>query len=256
MLECKVGVEEYLSSNEYSLVPGVLFVSGASRGAIYDINTGRVFSINATACGILTEGESDPRFWEKLEDLGLATREKIEKESVLPELLQKPELQFVWFEIISHDCNESCIHCYANSMPPSHRKALGLPAGGYISVGDISERSRGSEKLTVEEWKNLVGDAYSLGSRRCQFIGGEPFIYKGENGEGVLDLAEHAKDIGYEFIEIFTNATLLTQRRIDRIRSLRLNMAVSLYSNDPEVHDKITNTPGSHKKNNGGIKKD
>lgn len=248
MLERRVDIKEYLSSKEYSLAPGVLFVPGASRGALYDINTGRVFSLNPIACKILTHEEDNPKYWGKLEDLGLATREKIEKESVLPELIQKPKLQFVWFELISDDCNQSCIHCYADSMPPSYRKELGLATGGYIPLNDFSERNVNKQKINTQEWKGLIEDTYSLGCRRCQFIGGEPFIYKGDFGETVLDLAQFSKSLGYEFVEIFTNATLLTQDKVKRIKNLGINVAVSLHSKDPDIHDGITKTPGSHNK--------
>lgn len=247
MLE-RSSIKEFLSSEEYTLSTGILFVPGAERGAIYDINTGRVFSINTAACEILTKGEGDRKFWAKLEKIGLATRGKPDARSVLPELLQKPELQFVWFEIISDDCNESCVHCYADSMPLSHRKTLGLPAGGFIPVEDVAEKTTEKKKLTADKWKDLIEDTHSLGCDRCQFIGGEPFIYKGENGESVLDLAEYARETGFEFIEIFTNGTLFTERKIRRIKELGLNIAISLYSRDPEVHDRITKTPGSHKK--------
>lgn len=95
---------------------------------------------------------------------------------------------------------------------------------------------------------------YALGCRRGQFIGGEPFVYKGENGETVLDMAQYAKDLGYQFIEIFTNATLLTQEKIAKIKEMGINVAVSLYSKDSEIHDKITQTPGSHKKTLNALK--
>jgi len=249
MIERELGIREFLSDSKYTLAPGVLFVSGASRGAIYDINTERVFSLNPGACKILSGEVGNPKFWVELEKLSLATKGEKEKRSVLPELLQKPELQFVWFEIISDDCNESCIHCYADSMPLSYRKALGLPTDGHLPLEDVTANSFGQkEKLNFTQWKNLITEAYSLGCRRCQFIGGEPFLYKGEDGETVLDLAEHAKKTGYEFIEIFTNATLLTQKKIEKIKEFGLSIAVSLYSNDPAVHDKITRTPGSHRK--------
>ena len=84
-----------------------------------------------------------------------------------------------------------------------------------------------------------------MGCKKCQFIGGEPFLYRGENSETVLDLAQAAKNAGYEFVEIFTNATLLTRQKIQTIHELGLHIAVSLYSIDPSVHDRITRTPGS-----------
>ncbi len=233
-------IKEVISSGDYCLASGVLFVGGALRGAIYDLNTSRVFSINETAHQILTGlAENEDGFWTKLENLGLATREKLPQRNILPELIQKPGLQFVWFEVVSDDCNESCAHCYADSMPPAYRKALGLQE---------LAKSEPLKKLTTNKWKDLIENAYSLECRRCQFIGGEPFIYKGEKGESVLDLAAYAKSVGFELIEIFTNATLLTEEKIRRIKELGLNIAVSLYSKDQETHDRITNTPGSHKK--------
>ena len=237
------GIKEGLSDGDYCLASGVLFVGGALRGAIYDLNTNKVFSINETARQVLTGlTEDKDGFWTKLEDLGLATRDKLPQKSTLPELLQKPELQFVWFEIVSDDCNESCVHCYADSLPPTRRRT------GVRPLEDDSKQLNKRKKLTTNEWKKLINDTYSLNCKRGQFIGGEPFLFKGDHGEGVLDLAEYAKETGFEFIEIFTNGTLLTPAKVARIKSLGINIAVSLYSRDPDVHDKITHTPGSHKK--------
>ena len=39
------GIRDGLSNGDYCLASGVLFVGGALRGAIYDLNTSRVFSI-------------------------------------------------------------------------------------------------------------------------------------------------------------------------------------------------------------------
>jgi len=94
----------------------------------------------------------------------------------------------------------------------------------------------------------LIDEGYQLGCRHCQFIGGEPFMYRGMNGKTVLDLAEYAKEIGYEFVEIFTNATLLTHDKLIKIKDLGLHVAVSIYSHLAEVHDAITQIPGSHTK--------
>src|SRR3989344_4430494 len=130
MVERSIGLRENLSSGEYTLSDGVFFVPGALRGAIYDTNSGRVYSINKSGCEILQGKVENAEFWMKLEPLGLVTQEKPEGKSALSELLQEPSLQFVWFEIISDDCNESCVHCYADSMPPAHRKATGVSKGG------------------------------------------------------------------------------------------------------------------------------
>ena len=96
--------------------------------------------------------------------------------------------------------------------------------------------------------EEAINDTYSLNCKGDNLLVGSLFLFKGDHGEGVLDLAEYAKETGFEFIEIFTNGTLLTPAKVARIKSLGINIAVSLYSRDPDVHDKITHTPGSHKK--------
>ena len=243
--EREQAIKEFVSSGDYCLKSGVFLVGGASRSAIYDINTGNVYSLNKSADKILTEQTEDVEFWKKLAEMGLAGPSEEKGDSILPELLRKPSLQFVWFEVVSNDCNESCIHCYAECMPPTYRKAMGFTVE---EDGVSNPKQEKDKKISFEKWKQLIDETYSLGCRRCQFIGGEPFLYRGENSKTVLDLAEHAQSIGYEFIEIFTNGTLLTGEKVQRIKELGLNVAVSLYSNDEKIHDSITKTPGSFKK--------
>lgn len=254
MVEHGIGLKEHLSSDKYTLENGVFFVPGALRGAIYDTNSGKVYSLNKSGCEILSGNVEREEFWEKLEPLSLVTKERGKLKSALPELLQNPSLQFAWFEIISDDCNESCVHCYADSMPPAYRKAMGIPTGGFIPVDQITDDKKETKKITFEKWKELITNSYSLGCRRCQFIGGEPTLYRGENGETVFDLAEHATNTGFEFIEIFTNATMLTKEKIQRIKALGLNVAVSLYSSDEKTHESITKTPGSFRKTTQALK--
>lgn len=194
--------------------------------------------MNAKATAIITGQVADNGFWEKLAQMGLV--ETVEGEPCLPVLpkMPKPSLDFVWFEIITSDCNESCLHCYADSMPPSHRRAMGLPVLQDTTI---------AQKLTYADWCELIAESFNLGCRQCQFIGGEPFLYR-ERDKTVLDLAEYAIHLGYEMVEIFTNATLLTEKKINRIKVLGLNIAVSLYSHDAHIHDLITQTPGSFHK--------
>src|SRR5260221_4054839 len=234
----------------YSLQEGVYLVPGAQRAAVCDTNTGNVYSINAVAKNILLGQEENEGFVNNMKQANLSNGENaqlVEKEQ------PKFQLEFVWFEIISDDCNERCLHCYADSMPPTYRK---LQEGKTVSKqlpmfspkDAESEEQKQNFKLTADRWKELIKETYDLGNRSCQFIGGEPFLWRGESRETVIDLAEYAKQLGYEQIEIFTNATMVTPRDIERIKQLGLNIAVSLYSSDEAVHDSITRTPGSFRK--------
>lgn len=164
MAERELGIEEFLAADSFTLREGVLFVQGANRGAVYDLNTGRVYSLNRRACEVLTGKTEDIVFWNRLSEMGLATTEIPEKKGVLPEMIPKPSLQFVWFEIVSDDCNQKCIHCYANSMPPFHRKA----------AESVASNSKG-RRLSAQNWRNQIEAVYFMGCRQGQFIGGEPF---------------------------------------------------------------------------------
>lgn len=226
----------------YTLGEGIYFVPGAKQGALCDTNTGNVYSINETATKILRGEIQNEEFWQKLVVMSLA--QVSERETTIPALptLDDATLTFMWFEVISDDCNERCLHCYADSMPPTYRRKMQL-ASVQTSGSEPSKR-----KLTYQDWCQIICEGYTLGCRQGQFIGGEPFLYRGEQGETVLDLAGYARQVGFDLIEIFTNATLLTPAKIAHIKALGLHIAVSLYSHDPHVHDAITRMPGSHKK--------
>lgn len=228
--------------NKFHLAEGVYFVAGAKCGALYNTNSGNVFSINETAKRILEGKEENNDFWRQLVTMELADYGSPgnNEHTRFPE--EEIKLEFIWFEIISDDCNERCAHCYADSMPPTYRQEM------RILPAKPQETHSLSNKLTYQQWIALIKESYELGCRMGQFIGGEPFLYRGEGGETVLDLAEYARTVGYERIEIFTNATLLTPQKVFRIKDLGLSVAVSLYSDNPAVHDRITRTPGSYRK--------
>lgn len=236
-------LQGYSSSGDLHLRQNVYFVEGAKNAALCDTETGAVYSVNEVGKQVLSGVMSGINLWQALETAGLANREPINvgeefQDQIFP-------LDFVWFEIATNICNERCVHCYADCVSPSDlEKYPGTALADRMDTGEFS----GNEKLSQSEWLGLIAQAYQLGARRGQFIGGEPFMYRGEKGENVLDLAEYGKMIGYEFIEIFTNATMINQERVDRIKDLGLNVAVSLYSTKEEIHDAITLTRGSFRK--------
>lgn len=231
-----------LSSGDLRLRQGVYFVEGAKKSALCDTETGAVYSVNEVGSQILLGAMTGNNLWQALETAGLATREPINTDEEFQD--QTLSLDFVWFEISSSSCNEKCVHCYADCLPPSDRRRYSEPVVNRMNPDEIS----GNEKLGQSEWFGLIAQAYQLGARWGQFIGGEPFMYRGDRGENVLDLAEYSKMVGYEFIEIFTNATMINQKKVDRIKELGLNVAVSLYSTKEGIHDAITRTRGSFRK--------
>jgi len=83
-----------------------------------------------------------------------------------------------------------------------------------------------------------------LGATRCQFIGGEPLLFK-DPPYGILDLLRIARDLDFEGIELFTNATHLDGAIAKELRALGVSVAVSFYAATPDIHDAITGRPGS-----------
>lgn len=222
----------------FSIAEGVYLITGYRNAAICDKNTGNVYSVNESGKKVLLGETENEAFISSLSSA--LERRKLKKPTAVE--IEKPivNLDFVWFEIISDDCNERCVHCYADSMPPTYRKTLGEK--------ELPVLDENKQKLKAGDWISLIDQSYELGSRQCQFIGGEPFLWRGENDETVLDLAEHAKSMGFKMIEIFTNATLIKEKDIPRIKELGLNIAVSLYSDKEDIHEEITRTPGSFKR--------
>lgn len=131
-------------------------------------------------------------------------------------------LTFLWLEITPH-CNLHCQHCYVSSSP-----FLRDPR--------------------VVDWPLILHQAYQSGCKSVQFIGGEPM-----SNPRLLDYVAQAHKLGYEFIEIYTNLTLLTDRTARRLHAYGANIATSFYSFRKETHERITGVRGSFDRTVAGI---
>jgi MoaA/NifB/PqqE/SkfB family radical SAM enzyme len=129
-------------------------------------------------------------------------------------------LDFLWLEV-TNVCNLSCVHCYAESGP---------------------ERSS-TQSLSIDDYNRLLQDAYLVGCRKVQFIGGEPTAYP-----HLSTLLQSARRLGYNYIEVYTNLVRLHQALIASLVANEAAVATSIYSHDPDVHDSITQQRGSHAK--------
>ena len=83
--------------------------------------------------------------------------------------------------------------------------------------------------------------AHDLGCRKLQFIGGEPQL----NPE-FLPLLKKSKDIGFEFVEVFSNLTRLQDDTVRFCASNNVKFATSVYSDIAAAHDAITTVHSSH----------
>jgi MoaA/NifB/PqqE/SkfB family radical SAM enzyme len=127
-------------------------------------------------------------------------------------------LDFLWLELTNR-CNLQCVHCYTESSP----------------------HTGGDDVLTTDDYLSVMTQAYELGCRRMQFIGGEPQLNR-----DFQQLLVAAKEIGFEFVEVFTNLTRLPDETVRFAQSAGIRFATSVYSERPEVHHAITRNRSSH----------
>ncbi len=216
-------------------------VKGTKRGAIYNLQSGDIYSIDEESCNLIALCEStldlkdiliDPLFVDRnkeafsfLENLAqmnlgrfLDGDEAIRKIKILP---PKNKLDFIWLEI-TKKCNLRCLHCYNESSPNQQVK----------------------DKMFYDDWLIIMKDAYRIGCRNIQFIGGEPFVTR----DLLMRLVIKAKETGYEFVEIFTNGTLIDKKDICLFKDYRIALAISIYGPNNEIHDLITKKSGSFEK--------
>ena len=148
-------------------------------------------------------------------------------ERSLAKYADTPDLHFLWLEL-TNQCNLQCVHCYAESGP----------------------RTGDQDTLGTKDYIRLLDEAYDLGCRSVQFIGGEPTL-----NPGLENLIIHAGEKGFDLIEVFTNLTQLTDPLAELFRMRRVHVATSVYANVAGIHDRITTVPGSFARTVANLKK-
>lgn len=134
-------------------------------------------------------------------------------------IASKPPIDFLRLEL-TNQCNLQCTHCYAESGPQAQK--------GTLSTSQYAE---------------LMTEAFALGCRRIQFIGGEPTLNR-----DLPVLIRTASKMGFEFIEVYTNLTILPEELLQCLVENRVHVATSVYGPVGERHDAITQMDGSFEK--------
>jgi MoaA/NifB/PqqE/SkfB family radical SAM enzyme len=142
-----------------------------------------------------------------------------------PDVAVTNDLSFLWLEITAK-CNLLCRHCYADSGPRGDLH-------GNMSYGD---------------WTRVIDEAAELGCRSVQFIGGEPTMHP-----RLADLVDHANHRSFKFIEVQTNATRLGKKLVGCFKRSGVHVGTAFYSDDPAVHEHVTQGKGSWQRTVAGI---
>lgn len=209
----------------------VYFVEGACRGAFYDFNSGKVYSVNNAGVSIIKayckgENAGNERYLETLMEAGLIF------DGFAPQITDKtffekpePKVEVAWLEI-TEGCNLRCIHCYEGDVHTKFRESLSLP-----------------------QWKGVIDQLVDLGVQRIIIIGGEPCCSR-----EVESITEYC---GEKHVQttFFTNATMLSERLLNIIKKCDIRVKISIYGGDAKTHDEITAVPGSFERMNASVDK-
>lgn len=151
------------------------------------------------------------------------TTEKPETHFIDEIASEAPSDKFAWIEITNR-CNLRCRHCY-----------------------NESDGSRNSV-MSLQDYKRVVDALLKLGVDKIQIIGGEPFL----ESQLLKEMIQHA--VGkFDFIEVFTNGTLIAPFWFDFLAANKIHVALSIYSHESKMHDAVTNCSGSWEKTNKTI---
>lgn len=111
-------------------------------------------------------------------------------------------------------CNLNCKMCYVHLSP---------------------EQMNNRELLTVEQWKDLMHQAYKAGMLHATLTGGECLTYP-----GFRELFLYLHSLGCE-VSVFTNGVLLNQDWIDFFKQhAPSEIQITLYGANEEIYQRVT----------------
>ncbi len=126
---------------------------------------------------------------------------------------------------LTHRCNNKCIHCYA---------------GGPKETAELS----------TKDWELVIDKLERLAIPQVVFTGGEPTLR-----EDLADLIAYAEKKGLVSGLVTNGRKLKDNDYLNALIKAGLDhIQITLESNDREIHDKITATPGSWEETLQGLK--
>lgn len=209
----------------YRLQNNIEIVSGAKRFCIYDFNTEKMYSIDREGLDMLNKALNpiecnmsvkEAELTQYLIREGILVKEHELVEKIKPSKYNM-SITFAWIEI-TQNCNLICRHCYEGST-----------------------RCEKKPEMTVDHFRKVIDELKTIGVDSIQLVGGEPLMHT--QIEQLIDYV-----VGkFSYVEIYTNGTMLSERLLDIIEKNKMTIALSMYSEEDEIHDYVTRTQGSLK---------
>lgn len=220
----------------YNLADDVYLVNGSVKSCLYDLKTGKLYSINKNLADKINLLNNDglkvddadedlKKILNKFIELGLIEVSSIHENRNINDIKDiDTGIKFAWIEITSK-CNLRCKHCYNES--------------------DVKCDS----VMSVSDFKKTVDFLMKINVPKIQIIGGEPFFDK----IALREMLNYACG-KFDFIEIFTNGTLIYEKEwFEYLKMNDIHIALSVYSYNCQDHDDVTGVTGSLNRTNNTI---
>lgn len=125
---------------------------------------------------------------------------------------------------VGYSCNERCKFCY------------------YIQTVNDREKEK---DLPTDEVKKQIAYIRNKGIEVLDFTGGEPTIRK-----DLIELIQYAKSLGFKSLSMITNGIRMAQPDYTKacVEAGIDDFLLSIHGNEPSVHDRVTEIPGSFDK--------
>lgn len=226
-------------NEKYFLNGKIVAIKNARKDYIVRIKPYGVYPINADGVRILQMISENNNINSVIEQLNLGDSVK-ELEKFLDACIQSgiltytyregsgirvkvshtsPALERVFFEI-TNACNLNCDHCYMSA----------------------SYKVRKNDEVSFKKIREIIEKADEIGVYRMDFTGGEIFTRN-----DIIDILSLASE-HYMVTNLFTNATLITEKQIEKIIALGNIRTIFISLDDivEEEHDKFRGVPGSY----------
>lgn len=128
---------------------------------------------------------------------------------------------------LTYKCSEKCIHCY---NPGASRN------------NEEKDYRNQFEELDFNDYKRIIDELYDEGLVKVCLSGGDPF-----SKSIVWEIIDYLyqKEIAFE---IYTNGQNLFGKEEKLANYFPCDIGMSIYSSEPQIHDKITSVNGSFEK--------
>lgn len=260
-------ISENTSDMQYfRLNPECYIVRGIAKGAIYNLLSGDIISLDAVESRFLQRCEenksiedaalsSEISLIKALEILQQKEKKDIGKYYAQPVYIDKyrdrqPKkianffretalLEYAFLEL-TNNCYLNCYFCKES-----------MNARREVCMGCSRWDSEKSGKLNLTDWEKILSQLSDLGCAILILTGGDPLLVDCD----FSDFIKIINNLNFRKIFLITNGTKLSEENISLLQKCAIHPIIQIFSHEREIHETITGKQGSFDKQISNLEK-